>query len=68
MWRYAKKWLRPAQAEALRWIIIGGMILRCGAAVFGIRPRGTSRGDAVRAYAHVMKRAFDRWDSSPSPS
>ncbi len=68
MWRYARKWLRPAQSEALRWIIIGGMLMRCCAAVFGIKHRGMTRRDAFRAYANVLKRAFDRWAVSPSPS
>ena len=29
MWRYARKWMRPGQAETLRWAIIAGMLLRC---------------------------------------
>src|SRR5207245_10113669 len=36
MWRYARKWFSPAQAEALRWIIMMGMILRLPAAAIGI--------------------------------
>lgn len=61
MWRYARKWMRPAQAEALRWTIIFGMILRCVAGVAGIRPKGISRRDALRAWSTVLKKAFDRW-------
>ena len=70
MWRYAKKWLRPAQAEALRWTIILGMLLRCAAGLVGMRPQGVRRWDAFRAYRNVLMRAFDRWspDSSPSSS
>ncbi|HYO75370.1 MAG TPA: glycosyltransferase [Thermoanaerobaculia bacterium] len=71
MWRYGRKWLRPAQAEALRWAIIVGMLLRCAAAgLVGLRPRGVKRWDAVRAYANVLRKAFERWspDSSLSSS
>ena len=68
MWRYAKKWLRRGEAEALRWTIIGGMMMRCVAAAAGVRPKGMTRGQAVRAYVNVMRNAFDRWDSSPSSS
>jgi N-acetylglucosaminyl-diphospho-decaprenol L-rhamnosyltransferase len=68
MWRYARKWLRPGEAEALRWMIVGGMMMRCVAAAIGVRPREMPRGEAVRAYASVMRNAFKRWDSSPSSS
>lgn len=63
MWRYARKWLRPGEAEALRWAIIAGMLLRCMAGLVGFRPRGIARGEAFRAYAGVLKRAFHRWDN-----
>ncbi|HEX2832998.1 MAG TPA: glycosyltransferase family 2 protein [Thermoanaerobaculia bacterium] len=62
MWRYARKWMRPAQAESLRLMIILGMLLRCAAHFAGLHPRGIPRREAFRAYAHVMKRAFDRWE------
>lgn len=69
MWRYARKWLRPAQAETLRWSIIAGMLLRCFAGLIGFKPRGVRRWDAFRAYAGVLRKAFDRWEiSSPSSS
>ena len=69
MWRYARKWMRPGEAEALRWAIIAGMLLRCGAGVLGLRPAGVGRRDAFRAYARVMRKALDRWsDSSRSSS
>ena len=68
MWRYARKWMRPSQSEGLRWIIIGGMILRCFATVFGIKHRGTTRLEAFRGYASVLRKAFGRWASSPSSS
>jgi len=68
MWRYARKWLRPGEAEGLRWIIMSGMMMRCVAAAVGIKHKGATRGEAVRAYLTVMRNAFDRWDSSPSSS
>ena len=68
MWRYARKWMRPGQAEALRWGIVFGMMLRVLACVVGLRPRGIGRGEAMRAYAWVLKRAFNRWGESQSSS
>ncbi|HUR80626.1 MAG TPA: glycosyltransferase family 2 protein [Thermoanaerobaculia bacterium] len=68
MWRYAKKWFGRGQVEALRWAIIAGMLLRCAAGFLGLRPRGVARSEAWRAYAGVLKSAFDRWDSSRSSS
>ncbi|MBV9476523.1 MAG: glycosyltransferase family 2 protein [Acidobacteria bacterium] len=68
MWRYARKWLRPAQAEALRWAIIAGMLLRCAAGLLGLRPEGVARAEAFRAYAGVLRRAFERWDDSSRSS
>ena len=68
MWRYAHKWMRPGQAEVLRWTIVAGMFLRCAAGLVGLHPRGVGRLDAFRGYAAVMKKAFDRWDSSLSSS
>lgn len=61
MWRYAQKWLRPGQAEALRWVIIGGMMLRCVAALLGFADRDAGRMAAFRAYARVLGAAFERW-------
>lgn len=68
MWRYARKWLRPAQAEALRWAIIAGMLLRCCAGLVGLKPRGVGRWDAFRAYANVLRKAFERWSPGSSRS
>jgi GT2 family glycosyltransferase len=65
MWRYARKWMRPGQAEVLRWGIVFGMMLRVLACAVGLRPRGIGRREAMRAYAAVLKRAFKRWDSLP---
>jgi GT2 family glycosyltransferase len=61
MWLYARKWFTPGQAEGLRWMIIGGMLLRCVASVAGFA-NGHGRWPSVRAYANVAKKAFNRWD------
>lgn len=68
MWRYAQKWLRPGQAEALRWVIIVGMVLRLIAGCVGLKPRGVPRREAFRAWVAVLKRATARWDSSSRSS
>ena len=68
MWRYARKWLRPGQAEALRWVIIVGMILRLGAGLVGLKPRGVPRREAFRAFAAVLKKAMERWDDGSRSS
>jgi GT2 family glycosyltransferase len=65
MWRYARKWMRPGQAEALRWGIVFGMMLRVMACFAGLCPRGIGRSEAIRAYAGTLKKAFNRWDSLP---
>jgi GT2 family glycosyltransferase len=62
MLRYARKWMSPGQAEALRWFIITGMLLRCSAAILGFGKAGGSRLSAFRAYASVLRNAFHRWD------
>lgn len=63
MWLYAKKWMRPWQAEVVRGAIAAGMILRWAAAAFGITPRGVARDEALRAYRRVLKKAFARWET-----
>lgn len=68
MWQYSRKWMRPGQAETLRWGIIVGMMLRCLAGVVGFRPRGVARWEAFRAYRNVLRKAFERWSPSSSPS
>ncbi|HJT17361.1 MAG TPA: glycosyltransferase family 2 protein [Thermoanaerobaculia bacterium] len=67
MWRYARKWFSRSQQEALRWIVMLGMLLRLPAAAIGIAHREVGRWNAVRAYARVLGKAFKRWgDSSQS--
>ncbi len=67
MWRYARKWFTPGQAEALRWTIVIGMLLRLLPALAGIAHREVGRRAAFEAYAGVLQKAFTRWgDWSPS--
>lgn len=68
MWRYARKWFPAGEAEALRWAIIVGMLLRFPAAIAGVAHAEAGRWTAVRAYAVVLKKAFQRWDESPASS
>jgi hypothetical protein len=56
--------MRPAEAEVLRWAIMGGMLLRCVAALAGFGPREAGRMAAVKAYARVIGRAFSKWNGS----
>ncbi len=68
MWLYARKWFTRGESEAMRWMIIVGMMLRCAAALAGLA-NGDGRLAAFRAYVAVAKKAFDRWDAgSPSSS
>jgi len=64
MWLYARKWFTPGNAEALRWMIIAGMLLRCVASLAGFA-NGNGRWPSVRAYLDVAKKAFNRWDDGP---
>lgn len=69
MWRYARKWFSPGRAEALRWAVVAGMMMRCAAALVGFRNGSSTRWEALRIYARVAKKALTRWDdSSPSSS
>lgn len=61
MWLYARKWFTAPQAEALRWIIIAGMLLRLPLALLGVAHGEAGRATAFRAYAGVLKNAFFRW-------
>jgi GT2 family glycosyltransferase len=61
MWRYARKWMTARQSGTLRWVVIAGMLARCIAASIGLGRRDVRRGDAIRAYARVLKQAYRRW-------
>jgi N-acetylglucosaminyl-diphospho-decaprenol L-rhamnosyltransferase len=67
MWRYARKWFSPGKAEALRWAVVAGMLMRCVAALVGFRNGSRTRWEALRTYARVLGKALNRWDDS-SPS
>ena len=69
MWRYARKWFSPGRAEALRWAVVVGMMMRCAAAAVGFRNGSSTRWETLRTYARVLNKALNRWDdSSPSSS
>jgi hypothetical protein len=36
--------------------------------IVGFRPRGVARWDAFRGYRNVLRKAFERWSPSSSPS
>jgi N-acetylglucosaminyl-diphospho-decaprenol L-rhamnosyltransferase len=61
MWLYARKWFGAPQAEALRYAVIAGMLLRVPAALLGMAHREAGRWNAARAYARVAAKAFHRW-------
>lgn len=65
MWRYARKWFSPGEAEALRWAIVMGMVMRWLAAIAGFRNGSSSRGEAMRTYGRVMRKALNRWGGKP---
>jgi N-acetylglucosaminyl-diphospho-decaprenol L-rhamnosyltransferase len=62
MWRYSQKWLGAGRSEALRWLIIVAMALRCVAVLLGVAHRKLGRSIAMGAYANVLKQAFHRWE------
>jgi GT2 family glycosyltransferase len=64
MWLYARKWLAPGQAEALRWAIMLGMLLRIPLALLGIANRHLGHLSAARAYAGVARKALTRWSGA----
>ena len=68
MFLYAKKWWPAGQAEALRWIIILGMLLRIPVAVLGFAHRDLGRRETTRAYLRVLGKAFKRWGGSSRSS
>ena len=68
LFRYAGKWLRASEVEALRWMIIAGMLLRSAAVLAGLSGPGGSRMSAVRGYLSIAREAFQRWDRSSRSS
>ncbi|HEY5611452.1 MAG TPA: hypothetical protein VIL97_09610, partial [Thermoanaerobaculia bacterium] len=67
LFTYVSKWFPAGEAEAVRWLVIGGMMLRAAAAAVGRPKLPTDRRTAFHAYVDVMKKAFARWDD-PSRS
>ena len=67
LFRYATKWFSPREAEALRWLIVAGMLIRAAAALIGFYDGGQGRWATARVYWSVLRKAFRRWDDS-SPS
>ncbi|MEO8216895.1 MAG: glycosyltransferase family 2 protein [Acidobacteriota bacterium] len=67
LFRYATKWLRASEVEALRWMIIAGMFLRIGAVLIGLSGPAGKRLDASKGYLRIARDAFKRWDQN-SPS
>ncbi len=59
--KYARKWLAPRQAEVTRLLVIVGMLERIAATIV-IGSRTMDRAGAVRAYARVLREAFNRWN------
>jgi N-acetylglucosaminyl-diphospho-decaprenol L-rhamnosyltransferase len=62
MGRYARKWFSPVRAEALRWLIVIAMAMRCGAALIGVAHPEVGRRRVLRTYASVMLKALGRWN------
>ncbi|MBK5260547.1 MAG: glycosyltransferase family 2 protein [Thermoanaerobaculia bacterium] len=61
MYLYARKWFTRSEAEALRWAIIVGMMLRWIAALAGVRNGSSSRRAALRTYRAIMQKALNQW-------
>lgn len=61
MWLYARKWFSKGEAEALRYAIVAGMLLRTIAAFLGVKNGSTTRGEALHAYTSVLRKAMNRW-------
>ena len=67
MFRYARKWFSRTQVQALRWLIVLGMLLRLPAALVGLAHRESGRWTVFRGYAGVLWKALSGWRvSSPS--
>lgn len=68
LYRYASKWMKIEEVEALRWTIIIGMLLRTAAATVGLRnPR--MNGGSARGYLTIARQAFERWGNErPRPA
>ena len=68
MFRYAEKWMKPAEVELVRWSLIGGMAMRVVASMFGLGKRAGTRREAMRTYTRILKQAWRRWDATSQSS
>jgi N-acetylglucosaminyl-diphospho-decaprenol L-rhamnosyltransferase len=68
LFRYAEKWMEPAEVELVRWSLIGGMAMRVVASMFGLGKRTGTRREAMRTYARILKQAWRRWDATSQSS
>lgn len=59
--RYVTKWFSPAQAEAVRWMIIAGMLVRIAVTASFLVRSDAPRKVALRGYRTVLKEALARW-------
>lgn len=64
LYLYAKKWMSPRSSELVRWMIIGGMILRIGAIAIGLNTMAMDRPRAMDAHKRVLREAFRGWKTS----
>jgi N-acetylglucosaminyl-diphospho-decaprenol L-rhamnosyltransferase len=62
LYLYARKWMSKPSGEAVRWMIVIGMMLRIGAIFVGLGGLPMDRQDAIRTHSTVMKEAFKRWE------
>jgi len=67
MSRYAAKWFTPSEAEALRWAILAGMVLRILATAIGLG-RFDDRREVMRGWINVFTGAWRRWDAGSRSS
>lgn len=62
LYLYARKWMSRPAGEAIRWMIVIGMMLRIGAIFIGLHGLPMEREEAIRTHSRVMKEAFRRWE------
>jgi GT2 family glycosyltransferase len=64
LYRYTGKWLGTKNAELVRMAVLGGMILRIGAAAVGMGTGAVPAREAIAAYRRVLGQAWRRWDET----
>lgn len=62
LYRYARKWFRPASAEVVRWLTVTGMLLRIAALGVGFRRAPLTRREAFTAFRRVLREALLGWE------